>query len=244
MEKSTQSNFSKYFKLEFSSENTIWLSNGYTLRMLIGVLGMAMPLLLYLSLLIASGHNRPLDSISHYYFTRVAGIFIIIIGTLSIFLIVYKGKKPIDFIISSTAGVFALCVLLFPTSNISNICCDPDKNYSVTILQISKIREIFHYTSAGIFLMCLAFMSIFLFTKSNKTPKERSSDKITRNRIYRTCGVIMVAAVLVILAGFLKIIPRGFYEKHHLTFWMETVAVESFGFSWLIKGDTFFKDKN
>jgi hypothetical protein len=53
----------------------------------------------------------------------------------------------------------------------------------------------------------------------------------------------MILAILIIFAGFLKIIPSAFYEKHHLTFWMETVAVESFGFSWLIKGDTFFRDK-
>lgn len=32
------------------------------------------------------------------------------------------------------------------------------------------------------------------------------------------------------------------YQNNRLTFWMETLAVESFGFAWLIKGETMFKD--
>jgi hypothetical protein len=28
----------------------------------------------------------------------------------------------------------------------------------------------------------------------------------------------------------------------HLTYWMETVMLVAFGFSWLIKGETFLKD--
>ena len=53
----------------------------------------------------------------------------------------------------------------------------------------------------------------------------------------------MIVAILIIFAGSLKIIPEDFYKEFHLTFWMEVVALESFGISWLIKGNTFFKDK-
>ena len=45
------------------------------------------------------------------------------------------------------------------------------------------------------------------------------------------------------LGGFCKLIPEDIYQNHQLTFWMEALAVESFGFSWLIKGETLFKDK-
>jgi succinate-acetate transporter protein len=62
---------------------------------------------------------------------------------------------------------------------------------------------------------------------------------------YTECGVIMIIAMAVIfLGGFCKLIPEDFYQNHQLTFWMEALAVESFGFSWLIKGETLFKDKN
>lgn len=87
-------------------------------------------------------------------------------------------------------------------------------------------------------------MSIFLFTKSDKTKEERGVKKKIRNRIYRVCGVLMIFAITVIfLGGFCKLIPEDIYQNHQLTFWMEALAVESFGFSWLIKGETLFKDK-
>lgn len=242
MAKFTLSNFNASLKANYSNNDTVWLSSGYTLRKLVGILGMLLPLLLYLFLLISYGIKTPLDSISHYYFTRVTSIFIIILGTLAIFLMVYKAEKSIDFYISFIAGIFALCVLLFPTSNITNICCDPSKDYAVTFLRDSSAREYFHYTSAAIFLLALAYMSLFLFTKSDKPRSEIGRKKKIRNTIYIVCGVIMLVALLVILLGTIGVIPRGFYEKYHLTYWMETVSIEAFGFSWLIKGRSFFKD--
>ena len=86
-------------------------------------------------------------------------------------------------------------------------------------------------------------MSLCLFTKSDKPKHQRGARKIWRNRIYRTCGIIMIAALLVILSGMLELIPPDYYDGHHLTFWMETLAVESFGFSWLVKGRTLLRDR-
>jgi hypothetical protein len=244
MEKSNRLKLSAFLKVDFSNENDIWLTNAYTLRKLIGILGMCLPVLLYVFLYIDSGLNHPLESISHYYFTRVSSILCIIISLMAVFLIVYKGKSLADYYISSVAGIFAFLVILFPTSNISDICYDVSKRYSVTILSHNDLREKFHYISAAIFLICLAYMSLFLFTKSNKSPKERGLKKIIRNRIYRVGGVIMIIAILIIFLGFLGIIPIIFYDQNHLTYWMETLAVESFGIAWLIKGETLFKDQN
>ena len=209
--------------------------------MLIGILGICLPVLLFLVLMIDAGFTHPLFSISHYYFTRASGVFVIIVSLLGIFLLIYKGKEPVDFLLSSAAGLFALCLLIFPTDNISNVCHDENHLYSLTILHESKFRPVFHYISAAIFLSCLAYMSLFLFTKSNKSPELRGKQKRRRNRIFRTCGVIMVLALLVILANPLKIISKDSFEKYHLMFWMETIAVESFGVSWLIKAEVILK---
>jgi uncharacterized protein YacL len=243
MKKLRLDKFNAFLKLEFTEEDNLWLKSGYTLRKLVGILGMALPVLLYIFLFVSSGLTAPLDSISHYYFTRVASIFTIILGSIGIFLLVYKGKKSVDFYISFIAGMFALFVLLFPTSNITGICNDANKKYSVTILSDNDFREYFHYISAAIFLLCLSFLSFFLFTKSDKPKKQRGRRKIIRNSIYRTCGVIMALSLLIILSGSLKIIPPEFYKGYHITYWMETLAIESFGFSWLIKGNTLFQDK-
>ena len=243
MEKTTPSKADQLLKLDYNEKNEIWLSSQVTLRKLVGILGVLMPLLLFIFLFIDTNYSSLLESISHYYYTRAAGVFVIIISLLAIFLLVYKGHARVDFYVSAIAGIFALLVVLFPTNNISTICPDPENNYySVTILKASPFRQHFHYVSAGIFLLSLAYMSFFLFTRSDKPAADRTPAKKLRNKIYRFCGVMMVLAILVIFAGFLGCINEPFYTDHHLTFWMETVAVEFFGLSWLIKAEVLLKD--
>jgi hypothetical protein len=242
MNKSKESNLTTLLKVDYEEKNTIWLTNSLTLRKIIGVLGMAMPLLLFILLYFDNGLQHPLESISHYYYTRVSSVFVITLSLLAFFMIVYKGKEPIDFYISLFAGVFALLVVLFPTNNITDICGDSTKKYAVTILPKSDFRMYFHYTVAGLFFLCLSYMSFFLFTKSDKSPSKRGSKKRIRNRIYRTCGILTVLVILILFAKSLKIIPSEYFKEYPLTFWMETLAVESFGFAWLVKGETLFKD--
>ncbi len=234
------SKLASFLNLDYKTENTIWLTSSYTLRKTIGILGMALPFLLYLFMYIANGYTKPLESISHYYYTRVSGIFVSIMSVMAIFLIIYKGKERIDFFVSLLAGIFALLVVFFPTGNISDIA----KICSVTNLPEDEFRKNFHYISAGIFLGCLAFMSIFIFTKSDKSPEKRGTRKIVRNRIYKICGIIMLLAIaIVFLEEIFDLIPENPYKDNQLIFWMEVLAVESFGFSWLIKGKTIFKDQ-
>jgi succinate dehydrogenase hydrophobic anchor subunit len=242
MTKSKLSPITTFLKVDYKEYNSIWLTNSLTLRKIIGILGMTMPLLLFVFLYLDNGMTQPLESISHYYFTRVSGVFVIILSLLAVFLIVYKGNNPLDFYISLFAGIFALLVVLFPTSNITDTCCDTTKKYAVTILPKSEFRMYFHYTVAGLFFLCLSFMSFFLFTKSDKSPKERGIQKTFRNKIYRICGIIILLAITILFAGALKIIPTDFFQDNKLTFWLETLAIESFGFAWLIKGEVFFQD--
>ncbi|REG98593.1 hypothetical protein [Flavobacterium aquicola] len=242
MTKSTPSDLNSVLKIDYEDDNTIWLTNSLTLRKIIGIMGMALPLLLFGFLYLDNGLQYPLESISHYYYTRVGSIFVIVLSLLAFFLIVYKGKEPADFYISLSAGIFALLAVLFPTSNITDICGDPAKKYAVTILPISNFRLYFHYTAAALFFLCLSYMSFFLFTKSDKSASKRGTQKKIRNRIYRVCGVLMLLALIVLLAGSFKIIPPSCFKTFPLTFWMETLAIESFGFAWLVKGETLFKD--
>lgn len=242
MTKSKESKLNTFLKVDYKDDNSIWLTNSLTLRKIIGVLGMSMPLLLFAFLFLNNGLQYPLESISHYYYTRVSGIFVIILSLLAFFLIVYKGKNPIDFYISLFAGIFALLTVLFPTSNITDVCGDPAKKYSVTILPVSDFRMYFHYTVAALFFLCHSYMSFFLFTKSNKSADERGRQKVIRNRIYRTCGVLMLLSLLVLFAGSLRIIPPSCFKTFSLTFWMETLSIESFGFAWLVKGEAILQD--
>ncbi len=89
--------------VDFTEEGKIGLTNQKTLQKLIGLLDVYLPVLLLVFLMVDNGHSKPLESISHYYFSRVSSLFVIIVSLLAIFLLVYKGKKPIDFYLSCIA---------------------------------------------------------------------------------------------------------------------------------------------
>ena len=232
-----------YAKLDYQKSDDIWLQNSITLRKLIGISGVLLPLLLWFFLWLYAGKISVLESISHYYYTRVDGIFTITISLIAVFLIVYKGKELIDFILSFVAGISALILVLFPTSPIISEYPTTGFTYANTILGDNPTRETVHFVAAGIFLLILATMSIFLFTKTNKSKHEMGKQKAWRNRLYKTCSIGMILAMAVIGLGALNIIDADFYNNNNLTFWMEVVAVELFGISWLVKGETIFKDK-
>jgi hypothetical protein len=235
----------KALKLNYSHRENIWLTNQNTLRKLVGILGMILPPSLWLFLYLCTYNTEVLPSISHYYYTRANSIFIITVSSLAIFLIIYKGKAPHDFYLSSIAGVFALCLLMLPTSNLYNTCpefCPPLRERSgISYFFENSTRVLLHYISAAIFLLSLALISLFVFTLSDKPKEKRTKQKILRNKIYIACGIIMILAVLVIFPG-CKIISQQYYENHNLTFWMETVAVECFGISWMVKAEVVLKD--
>ena len=88
-----------------------------------------------------------------------------------------------------------------------------------------------------------AFFSLVQFTKTNK-PGRMAKPKRTRNLIYKICGWIIVGCIIgIAIASFL---PAAVYQKIKFlkpTFTLETIALLAFGFSWLIKGETFFRDK-
>ncbi len=243
MKNTTRSKLNNILNLDYSEKEKIGLTNQATLRKLVGILGVLLPILLFAGLYIDTGHHSPLPSISHYYFTRVNPVFVIVVSLMAIFLLIYKGKEPIDFFLSAAAGIFALCLVLFPTTNLEVACCDgTQETYAVAFLKVSKFRSLFHYISAAIFLLSLAGMSLFLFTRSDKPAAARTKNKKRRNLIYIACGVVMILSLLVVFAGYLKIISPVFYDSHNLTFWMEAMAVESFGISWLVKGEMVLKD--
>lgn len=220
--------------LDYASEpDKVWLTNQETLRKLVGILGVLLPPLLYLSVRLLTDYTDPLESISHYYYTRFGSILIIVVSLLAIFLLIYKGRKLIDFILSSIAGVGALALLLLPTNNISGKA----EHVAVTHLINNELRQNIHFASAGLFLVSLAVMSIILFPRADQKVTEM---KKVRNKFYIGLGVLMLMSMLVIIPG-IWIIPETFYDDHHLTFWMETLAVEFFGISWLIKGGVFLK---
>lgn len=206
--------------------------NTIRLRCTIGWLGMLLPWLV-LALSFAHGYGFP-DSISMtYYFEPCITPFMIVLGSAGLLLFSYKGYDKQDDIVCSLAGVFGLCICLFPCM----ITTIYDADQIVGTFQIAQnISGIIHNISAGLFFGLLAYNSLFLFTKSSGIMTE---NKKKRNIIFRICGIGMIAS-------FLALIPVIICNLYGGVWIIEAFALAFFGISWLTKADCYpwlFADK-
>lgn len=219
-------------------------------RQLLGFLGMFLPVILIIgSFLDGCGHLE--NSISNYYYTALRDFFVVILSAVALFLITYKGYDTTDKWVTSMAGILGLLTAFIPTNYKSGICLPCYNQLESTLInQPNQIIPCPHSTYIGYihlgcaaaFFLTLAGISIFLFTKKSETDKP-TNEKLKRNRIYRICGGIMVFCVLVLVPCFISHSLRDQYDKINLVFWMESVALEAFGFSWIVKGEFLLKDK-
>lgn len=205
--------------------------NTLRLRKLLGWAGMLLPLIV-LTLCLIFGYGFP-DSISAtYYLAPTVTPFMIILGAAGVLLISYKGYDKHDDIICTLAGLFALCICLFPCATEDLIVHWPTLNLPTVVgtFQLPEnVSSIVHNISAIVFFGLLAYNSFFLFTKSSgkMTDKKRK-----RNIIYRVCGIGMIAS-------FVFIIPVSIFEIWGGIWLIEAVALAFFGISWLTKADTY-----
>ena len=163
-------------------------------------------------------------------------VFVGLMCAVSLFLFTYKGNSPIDGIAANAAALFALGVALFPTDVMSDYSCQHDV---VSFIDVG-FHSAIYFTCATLFFLTLAYMSIFLFTKSKHAKSNQTPEKRTRHVVYVVCGVIMMISISIIaIANCIVHVP----ETSKVTFIFETVALLAFGFSWLIKGEMLLGDK-
>lgn len=196
-------------------------------RRLIGYLGIALPILLYL---LAGARPteglqpwRLLTSVSAYYYTGAVGVFVGVLFALSLFLFSYRGYKSTvaDRIVGATAGLAALIVALFPTEAPSGLG-EP--------LWWRHFMSIVHLASAAVLFASFILFSLWLFRKSNLPASERPREKQRRNMVFLICGFTMIVGVLWAASSHFTKAP---------IFWPETVAIVAFAISWLVKGEAY-----
>ncbi len=209
----------------------------YTIRKAVGWIGMLIPVVLIGCGYLFDACHTVQPSISHYYYTNARELFVGALCAVSLFMFCYKGFSRIDNMSANMAGLFALMVALFP-ANISTPaypCQQPlasltDVPYSGTI----------HLVAATAFFLTLTFMSVFLFTLSNKSKHQQGERKKMRNGIYYICGGIMFSCIVAI-AIYFAFDKRE--EETIFTLVCESVALLAFGISWLTKGEAILPDK-
>lgn len=191
------------------------------MRIMIGILGMLLPWLVALITL-----SFPSSISITYYSLCAVGTFMVVLGSAGILLINYKGYSLIDDVMATIAGIFGLIICGFPMTYIDY----PETQVGIFHLP-SKISNIFHCIGAFGFFGVLAFMSFFLFTKTNGN---MTKQKKIKNIIYRVCGIGMVGSFLLLL---LNCIPG--FNCYNLTWIVEAIALFFFGLSWIVKSDAF-----
>lgn len=196
----------------------------WTLRNAVGWIGMLLPFVLMLGVFFIFNENVIKDSISSYYYSGMRDVFVGALCGIALFMFFYYGYDEWDNWTANLAGIFALGVAWFPTTE------------SGTSDLIGKI----HFTFAALLFLTLAYFSLFLFTKSEKgVPPSR--EKSIRNKIYIICGITILVCVISIPIYTLFIQTGNSVSP--FVFWAETVALIAFGISWLTKGETLFPDK-
>jgi hypothetical protein len=169
------------------------------------------------------GYGIP-DSISATYFLDPCITpFMIILGMSGVLLFNYKGYDPLDDVLNSLAGAFALGVCFFP--------CSATTLERIGTFQFpAGISNTLHMVSAICFFGILAYNSLFQFTKGSNNP---TANKKKRNVIFRVCGVGMIAS-------FIALIPFNIFHIPHAIWIIETAALFFFGISWLTKANRYY----
>jgi hypothetical protein len=211
-----------------------------TLRKAVGILGIILPFLLMIGFKIFNPHCEFPSSISHFYYTDMGNLFVGTLCAVSLFLFCYNGHDRSDKIASKLAATFALLTAMFPTSlttfsSLSSCSRIRDE-------EANAMANLIHYVSASLLFATFAFFSLIQFTKTNK-PGPVGQQKEKRNTVYKICGwVIVICITAIALISFVD----DWYarmKRFKPTFVLETVALIAFGFSWLVKGETIFRDK-
>lgn len=203
----------------------------YRIRNACGILGMILPWLALFSAGLAA--EKPgaswWHSISATYYQSPA--LAAVLTAASVVLLAYDGYSLIDNVVTGAAGAFGLLVVLFPCSV---GWLDPSDRVGFFQAPMSA-SSIVHNISAAAFFLLLAANCLFLFTRYDRE-QGMTEMKRVRNRVYIICGIGMAASLALI--AILQLFLRGWVVMAG-----EILALQFFGFAWLVKGGMLFRDK-
>jgi hypothetical protein len=220
-------------KQEPKSDNAILISY-LTLRRAIGFIGIFLPIVLIVGSFITNNQTELLPSISDYYYSSMGDFFVGALCAVALFLYFYQGYSYKDNIAGNIAAFFALFVAFFPTY--TDIVPIPPHFGIMTNLEVAgKI----HYLCAALFFLMLTYFSLFLFVLKGESI---SNEKKKRNRVYRTCGYVMLSCIILMAINFSIDSVTEFLEPYKPVLVLETIALWAFGISWITKSNVIFRD--
>lgn len=155
-----------------------------------------------------------INSISETYYSNHNSIMLIALGLCSFFLFTYEGYDLGDRVLTCVAGAGSLGVAFFPCESVV-------ANSNIGLFSLSlPISNVIHFISAGMVFGGFALMTLTQFTKGND---------VTRNKLYRICGIIMIVALAVVPIRAILNWPDW------LMMLLEFFMLEAFSVSWIVK---------
>jgi hypothetical protein len=189
------------------------------LRKAIGIIGIALPIGLLVGKPLVDGGGM-LGSISAYYYSGMRNYFVGIMCALAVFFFSYR-YAPRDNFLSTLTSLFALGVAFFLTAPRGT-----DITWTAWL----------HFACAVLFFLTLAYFAYFIFTLPPLPKEKLEPRKRLRNKVYRICGITIVVSLA--LSPILdRVLSNAVRAQIHPLFWLESIAVWAFSFSWLVKGD-------
>ena len=197
------------------------------IRNLCGLLGIILPWLALFSAGIADHSETGGEwwwSISATYYLTPALVGVLV--PACIVLISYIGYDWTDNVLTTLAGLFGLCIVLFPCA----VSWKPAGTHVGFFQLPMEASQIIHTVCASLFFVLNAVIAICQFTKHGAT---MTPQKLLRNKVYRICGFGMIG-VMVVFA-----VTRLFRAPGWTVMIIEIILLHLYGFAWLTKGEAF-----
>jgi len=205
-----------------------------SLRQFIGVIGIGLPLVLRIGILFNGGEVP--SSISGYYYSSMRNIFVLSFCILGSLLMFYRGYNKLDRYFTTIAGIGFFGTALVPVKAPSSHSALPswvhEGFFGCAILALAIVALLFTQTgfSTGQFKDMVLALG-FKYPGSSRRKK-------ARNHIYSICAWLMLVSLAMAYVWPVFIASRQIDDATQLIFWFETVAMMSFGTSWLVKSQT------
>jgi hypothetical protein len=191
------------------------------LRLSVGIVALLLPIVLPAG----EGHfsfSEILSSISAYYHSGMRNVFVGSLCAIATFFFAYKGKAPREAHASRFACLFALGVAFFPTP------LDPKPSGSSV-----DVAGLIHGISAGGLFLVLALFC-FVFFQARFKGRDLTAKEKRRRTIYRACGGVIVACIVLIGAAYF--VPEEWRQQAKPVFFLEQIALVAFAISWFTAG--------
>ena len=231
------------------TEPSSYVISYLNLRKTVGCIAILLPLGLGAGVIVL-GSAIP-SSVSGYYYSPMRNVLVAALCVLGMFLITYNGYDSLDSRVTNVAGGAAIGVAFFPTSSPSFSPAWVGSVHPVFagVALTAQALMALQFTSTGTDagggwvqgLKRMGLALLFRYSVPQGGQRAPGSRKTIRNRIYSGCAwAILVGVVLAFVQNFW---PPSVKQITPWLFWFEALAIMSFGFSWLVKGEAILADK-